>query len=152
LVLLLAFSTALGQRPTDIVQWSAAAPGAVKAGATAKIEVAASIQPGWKLYAVDQQAQGPEPLTFALQKGTSFEISRKALVAPQPKVQKDANFGVDTRYYENRAVFMVPVSVPAAVGPGRQSLPLEITFQVCGPELCLRPFTQKLTVELTVRR
>jgi hypothetical protein len=31
-------------------------------------------------------------------------------------------------------------------------VPLEVTFQACGAELCLRPFTQKLAVEISVRQ
>ena len=53
-------------------------------------------------------------------------------------------------YYENEAAFTVPVNVGTATGP--QTIPLEVTFQACGAEICLRPFTQKLPVQIEVRR
>ena len=141
------------QRPADVVKWSAAPPAAVAAGAVAKIEVNAKVQAGWKLYAIEQPKGGPIPLGFALADGAPFKIARKEIVAPQAKVLKqDENFAADTHFYEKDASFTVPVTVPATTAAGAHTIPLEVTFQACGAELCLRPFTQKLTVPLTVRR
>ena len=151
LVLLLAL-TAAAQRPSDVVRWSAEAPAAaVTPNGTAKIVVTARIEPGWKLYAIDQPKDGPKPLAF---EGTTrqFAVVTKAIVAPKPKVQKDENFGTETRYYESEAVFTVPVSIDGSVTAGRQGMPLNVTFQACGGDVCLRPFTQKLQVNVDVKR
>jgi hypothetical protein len=48
-------------------------------------------------------------------------------------------------------VFTVPVSLPASIS-GKAEIPLEITFQACGNNICLRPFTEKISVPLTVNR
>ena len=154
LVLLLALAFGPAQRPTDIVKW-ATTPSApqVEAGGVVQIFVSARIQAGWKLYAIDQPAGGPVPLTFDLADGARFAIAAKGIVAPKAKVQKqDANFAVDTKYYEQGARFTVPVSVPRTVSAGTHTIPLEVTFQACGAELCLRPFTEKLAVPITVRK
>lgn len=142
------------QRPSDIVKWSATPPAAaVAVGDEARITVTARVQKGWKLYAIQQPPGGPIPLAFALTKGAPFQIAGKQIVAPKAKVQKqDANFAVDTHYYENDVKFTVPVSVPGPTTAGEHTVPLEITFQACGAELCLRPFTEKLAVPVTVRR
>lgn len=142
------------QRPADIVKWSASAPATTVApGAVAKISVTAKIEPGWKLYAVEQPPGGPLALGFALTKGGPFEIAGKQIVAPKAKIQKqDENFTVDTRYYEGAATFTIPVHVAGTAPAGAQTIPLEITFQACGAELCLRPFTAKVDVPVTVAK
>ena len=139
------------QRPADVVRWSAAPVGIVAAGATVKVTVAAKVQPGWKLYAIEQPADGPKPLTFAVPKGSGFSVTATQITAPKAKVQDDENFGLQTRYYENDVSFTVPVGVPASAN-GATQLPLEVTFQACGQNICLRPYTQKLQVPITISR
>jgi thiol:disulfide interchange protein DsbD len=142
------------QRPTDVVKWSAeAAPATVTDGTTVSIKVSAQVQPGWKLYAIEQAEGGPKPLSFATAKGSPFQIVSKRIVAPPSKLQKqDENFALDTRYYENGAAFAIPVTVARQVPAGAHEIPLEVTFQACGAELCLRPFTQKLPVRISIAR
>jgi DsbC/DsbD-like thiol-disulfide interchange protein len=140
------------QRPADVVRWTAAVtPADVAPGATVKITVNAKVQSGWKLYAIEQPADGPEPLTFSVPKDSGYSLTAKQIVAPKAKVQNDDNFGLQTRYYENDAAFTVPVAVPASAS-GAVHVPLEVTFQACGQNICLRPFTQKLQVPITISR
>lgn len=141
------------QRPTDVVKWTVHAPAVlVSAGETVNLQVTAQIQPGWKLYAIAQPAGGPKPLVFATAAGSKFRVDAKKIGAPKPKVLKqDENFAVDTHYYEDEARFTIPVSLPRTIVAGAHEVPLEVTFQACGQELCLRPFTQKLAVGVTIR-
>ncbi len=139
------------QRPADVVRWSAAPVGIAAAGSTVKVTVAAKVQPGWKLYAIEQPADGPKPLTFAVPKESGFSVTTTQITAPKAKVQNDDNFGLQTRYYENDVSFTVPVGVPASAS-GATQLPLEVTFQACGQNICLRPYTQKLQVPITISR
>lgn len=151
LLLVLSLSAVVAQRPADVVQWSATAPTAsVVAGETAKIVLRAEIQGGWKLYALTQPAGGPQKLSIAVAKGAPFTLAEKQIVAPAPKTMKDENFGTNSMYYEKEVAFTVPVSVPKDAS-GQVQVPLEVTFQACGAELCLRPFTQKLSVAINVR-
>jgi thiol:disulfide interchange protein DsbD len=152
LLLILLTAVAAVQRPADIVRWSAAAPPkAVSAGGTAKIELTAKIEDGWKLYALTQPKGGPVPLEIVLEKSAPFTIVQKQITAPLPKVEKDDTFNVDTQYYEREAVFTVPVIVPKTAA-GKQQVPLDVTFQACGASICLRPFTQRINVEIRVSR
>jgi DsbC/DsbD-like thiol-disulfide interchange protein len=140
------------QRPADVVRWTAAAPAASAApGAIVKIIVSAKVQSGWKLYAIDQPADGPEPLTFAVAKDSGFSVTAKQITAPRAKVQNDENFGLQTRYYENEVSFTVPVGVPSPASRATH-VPLEVTFQACGQNICLRPYTEKLQVPITISR
>lgn len=152
LVLLLTAITA-AQRPTDIVRWSASAPSkAVAAGATATIELTAKIEDGWKLYALVQPKGGPVPLEILLGKGSAFTLVQKQITGPLPKLQHDDTFKVETQYYEREAAFTVPVTVPKTASSRKQQVPIEVTFQACGAEICLRPFTHRLNVDINVSR
>jgi DsbC/DsbD-like thiol-disulfide interchange protein len=124
----------------------------VHAGGTVRIALSAKIEPGWKLYALTQPEGGPQRLAIALPKGTPFTLNQKQIGGPVPKVHKDENFSMDTLYYEDAAAFTVPVTVSRDSAAGRQQIPLDVTFQACGQSLCLRPFTQRVTVELTIAR
>ncbi len=153
IALLLVLSVPLGsfQRPADVVRWSATAvTPTVEAGGTLHVSLTANVQNGWKLYAIAQPESGPKPLTIELAAGAPFTISRKQIVAPQPKTMKDENFDLDTRYYEGKATFRVPMTV-ARSASGKTNVPLEITFQACGNGICLRPFTEKVNLEVDIR-
>jgi DsbC/DsbD-like thiol-disulfide interchange protein len=150
LMLLLGLSAGSLQRPADVVKWSATAPAVDGAGAV-KVQLTATIQSGWKLYALTQPQGGPKPLAIEIADGAPFTIARKQIVAPKPKTLKDENFDLQTLYYDTQAVFTVPVSLPASIS-GKAEIPLEITFQACGNNICLRPFTEKISVPLTVNR
>ena len=150
LLLLLALFSGAGQRPADVVKWTVAAPqGWTTAGGTLALTVKATVADGWKLYAIDQPPAGPQPLAFATTK--PFAIQPKTITAPPAKVLKDPLFDANTRYYEKTASFTVPVSIPGDLA-GMHEIPVEVTFQACGADICLRPFTQKLPVHIEVRR
>ena len=146
LMLLIGLFAGSLQRPADVVKWSATAS-ALEGAGTVKVLLTATIEPGWKLYALSQPKGGPQPLAIEVADGAPFTIAKKQIVAPKPKTLKDENFDLQTLYYDTQAVFTVPVSVPPSVS-GKAEIPLEITFQACGNNICLRPFTEKVTVAL----
>jgi DsbC/DsbD-like thiol-disulfide interchange protein len=142
---------ASAQRPADIVRWSAKSPsGDVKPGGTLKVEVTAEIESGWHLYALTQSAAGPPPLAIAVPATVPFQLRSRDIEAPPPSISADPNFGTDTHYYENRVALSLPVVAKRDAKPGKHTLPIEITFQACSNTICLRPFTQKLSVDVAV--
>jgi thiol:disulfide interchange protein DsbD len=148
LILLMSLSIGSPQRPADVVQWSAAA--AAADGATVKVRLTATIQSGWKLYALTQPKGGPKPLAIEVADGAPFTISQKQIAAPKAKTLKDENFNLETLYYETQAVFTVPLVRSGSV-TGQAAIPLEITYQACGNGICLRPFTEKIDVRIANR-
>jgi DsbC/DsbD-like thiol-disulfide interchange protein len=150
LILFLGLSVGSFQKPADIVKWSATAPPALNAGGTVKVSLTARIENGWKLYALTQPQGGPRPLGIELAAGAPFTISKKQISGPKPKVLKDENFDLETLYYETEAVFTVPVTLSTSVS-GKTAIPFEVTFQACGNGICLRPFTEKVSVDVEVR-
>jgi thiol:disulfide interchange protein DsbD len=152
LLVILSLSAGVLQRPSDIVKWSATSPAAtVSAGGTIKVSLTAKVESGWKLYALTQPEGGPKPLDIELAAGAPFTISKKQIVGPKPKTLKDENFDLETLYYDTQAAFVVPVTVAASVS-GKTRIPFEVTFQACGEAICLRPFTETVTVDVTVEK
>ena len=152
LILVLCMSLGALQRPADVVKWSAEPQKeSVASGSTLNVRVTARIESGWKLYALTQPQGGPKPLAIDVASGAPFTISKKQIASPKPKTLKDENFSLETLYYEGEAVFTVPVTVSASAS-GRTRIPLEITFQACGNGICLRPFTEKVNVDVEVNR
>lgn len=152
LIAALLFSGPAVQRPQDIVKWSAATPAKpVRPGSVARIALKATIEEGWKLYALTQLKGGPVPLEIAVPKDAPFTLAAKEIVAPVPKVEKDETFSVDTRYYEREVAFTLPVLMPQSAS-GTASVPIDVTFQACGASICLRPFTQRIVVPVAVSR
>jgi hypothetical protein len=139
------------QRPTDVVKWTVKAPtAALKPGVATGVELTAEVEPGWHLYALTQPKGGPAELSIAPAKGKPFNIKVRDIAAPAPRVERDLNFSLDTHQYEGKVVFTLPVVARRHAASGKQSLPLEITFQACGNGICLRPFTQTVPLDVTV--
>jgi len=138
------------QRPSDVIRWTAAGPEApVKAGGTAPIRLAADIDPGWHLYAFNQPTGGPRSLEVTAVKGGPVVVSAK-IDAPPPKVAHDPNFNLETRYYDEPTTITVPVRIATTESPGARRVSLEIVFQACTERLCLRPYTETVTIDITV--
>lgn len=136
------------QRPADVVKWSATARSVD--GGTVSVSLIANVASGWKLYALTQPDGGPKPLSIELSSGAPFTISKKQIVAPKAKTMKDENFDLETRYYEGKVAFTVPVTASKPVA-GSAQIPFEITFQACGNGICLRPFTEKVSAPVVIR-
>ena len=139
------------QRPTDVVRWSARAAGDAAPGGRLDIEVTAEVQRGWNLYGLMQPKTGPKPLHFAIAAGEPFEIRVKEIKGPAARTVADENFNAETSQHAGKAVFSVPVTIGRGVPAGARTVPLQVTFQACGNGLCLRPFTQTLDVQVTIR-
>jgi thiol:disulfide interchange protein DsbD len=122
----------------------------VRPGAVAIVTLWADVQPEWHLYALTQPKGGPIPLEIKAAKGQPFEVLRGKITAPAPKSAADENFQLETRYYDTRTTFTVPVTVASSAADGPQMLSLEVRYQACSATICLRPITQTLQIPLTV--
>jgi hypothetical protein len=152
LALVLAATTLAAQRPSDIVKWSAKPVQAdVKAGSVVPLEITADVQAGWYLYGLTQPKGGPIPLNFAGARGKLFQVQPRGIKGPEPIAKDDPIFDLETTMHSGKATFTVPVLVARGVAAGRQTIPLEVTFQACGDGICLRPYTHAVNVDIVVR-
>ncbi len=150
LLSLLVLAAAAPAPAQDPVKWSGTAPAgrSFRAGESFAAEVTARIDSGWHIYSVTQGPGGPFPTRFALPEREPFRLNG-AVTGPQPKVEMDANFGIQTESLAGAVVFAVPVMVQSAA-PGAQRLRVNVRYQACDEANCLPPRTDTLELPVTL--
>jgi DsbC/DsbD-like thiol-disulfide interchange protein len=145
IVLSLSFltATAFSQTPADIVKWSSTIPST--SDAIVPVTISAQIELGWHVYGPTQEAGGPTAMTFRIPEGKPYSIAGAPKSAP-PIKKRDENFQMETVFYERSARFTLPVK--RAAGAQKDSVPVDVRFQVCNASLCLPPTTVHLTAEV----
>lgn len=141
LTLILSFS-AFAQDPTKWSLRTADGQGDIKKDQRISVDLRAVIEPGWHLYALDQAAGGPIATTIKVAEGKPFAIDG-AIKSPSPKVAFDPNFNIDTKYFENEAVFIVPLKATADLNADQ--IALDVRFQLCNDTFCLPPRTKRVS-------
>ena len=148
----LAGAAASQEAPPTPVRWSALDTTAtIKRGDTAVVRVAAQIDEGWHLYSLEPIERGPIPTTLTATPAPPFSLNAKEIDSPEPKRSQDPNFGVETAYYEESAVFGLPIAVAKDAAAGERTLEITARFQVCSDRICLRPQVAKMPVTVTIR-
>lgn len=121
----------------------------VRTGETLTASLKAEIEPGWKLYALDQPSGGPIATTIKISAGSPFEIAGQIASSPKPKQAVDNLFvGEDgkplvTKYFQDSVNFGVPLN--AMADGAANTLALDVRFQLCNDTVCLPPKTVKVT-------
>lgn len=137
--------------PTPI-RWSATdGQASAKAGDTIVVRVAAEIDEGWHLYALDPIEGGPIPTRLGVAPAPPFSLLEKEIDKPEPKRALDRNFGVETAYYEESATFGLPVAIAKSAPAGERVVEISARFQACNESMCLKPETQTLRVRVNIR-
>ena len=122
-------------------------------GPSFKVELTATIESPWHLYAIDQPKGGPIPTTITIPDGLAFRI-KGTIESPRPIERFDENFKISTKFFENQATFTIPVDDTSGLDPrsgglatsGRiEDLALNVRYQVCNDTLCLPPKTVKVS-------
>ncbi len=141
------------QKSEDVVRWSASPPAAaVKPGTTTQVRLKAEILSGWYMYALTQLEGGPPALEIAVAKGQPFTLDRQRIEGPLPEATKGAAGEPDVFHYDEKVTLSVPLGAPKTLKPGKHTVPIEVTYQVCSGSICLRPATAVLPVQVTVAR
>ena len=137
--------------PTPI-RWSAADEKvSAKPGETIVVRIAAQIDEGWHLYALDPIEGGPIPTKLSVAPAPPFSLLEKEIDKPEPKRAQDPNFGVETAYYEESATFGLPIAIAKNAPAGERVVEIAARFQACNESICLRPQTATMPVKVTVR-
>ncbi|MBX7149617.1 sulfite exporter TauE/SafE family protein [bacterium] len=77
-------------------------------------------------------------------------ISLGTLVKPLAEVKMDPYLEKEVEIYHNELSLDLPVSISAQIAPGTYALSGVIKLQGCSTELCYRPMTYPITINLTV--
>jgi hypothetical protein len=145
--------TGLGQAPSQVVQWSAAVTpkGAAKQGRKVDLELSASVQEGWHVYALTQISGGPTPLHVSLDENTVVQMAGVAS-GSAPVRKHDPSFDLDTELYSRTFTLRVPIEVKRHAALGNQTVPVSVRFQSCNDRTCLPPRTVHLTVPIEIQQ
>lgn len=148
-------ATAMAQGPTgagNTVSWTASVQGSetVKAGSRVSVMLSGAVVDGWHVYAIEQPARGPIPMSVWLE-ANSVAVADGKPTASAPEKVFDRSFGFETRYYSAPFKLTVPVRVNENAAPGRQEIPVTVQFQTCNGINCQPPKNVKLNAVVTVR-
>ncbi|HEX8636693.1 MAG TPA: protein-disulfide reductase DsbD N-terminal domain-containing protein, partial [Pyrinomonadaceae bacterium] len=126
------------------VTWTLNAPAkAVKSGGRFDARLTANIGGGWHLYSLTQPPGGPNATRISAASEPTFKLAG-AIKSPKPKVEFDENFGINTESYTDGVTFTIPLQAAADVPAGKQTLGVNVRFQVCNETTCLPPRTVKV--------
>ncbi len=140
------------QIPKEPVQWSVRAELAgepLKAGDKFVLHLTAKIADGWHLYSTEQEEGGPIPTRIVLPPDQPFEKDGP-IASLEPKTAFDPNFNLMTAYFEETAVYSIPMKVSATAAAGASEARVNVSFQTCNDQLCLPPKTVKLAVKISL--
>ena len=148
-----AFHSRAQESAPQPVQWSAkfASPAsALHPGAKITLNLTASIDSGWHVYAVSQPSDSPVIATdISVPAGQPLALSGD-IAAPQPTSRMDPTIGKQTDFYEHSAAFTLPLKVAKKARTGKHSFEVEVRFQACSDRLCLPPRTEKIETPVSI--
>jgi thiol:disulfide interchange protein DsbD len=120
---------------------------AVAAGGRFTATLHAIVPSGWHLYSVTQPPGGPVPTTIDIV-GPQFKLAGP-IDGPIPVSAPDPNFSITSEWYEDSAVFHLPVAV-AKTAEGNRTLTVHFGYQTCTARYCLPPRVDTLTLAVRV--
>jgi hypothetical protein len=122
-----------------IVQWT----GVLDVAASA-LDLSATVQEGWHVYAATQLPGGPTPLQVTLGEGAGARLQGVAS-GTVPLKRHDTSFDLDTEFYTKAFTVHLPV-VWHASRDTLAFLPVVVRYQTCSDRECLPPKTIQLSV------
>lgn len=111
--------------------------------------IVATIEPGWRLYAMDEPDRGPVPTEFMVAAEAPFELLSAR--GDHPLRHFDPDTGLATTFYEGQASFLLRFRVRSAMKAGAQQVAVTVRYQACNATMCLPPRIEDLRVPLMVR-
>jgi thiol:disulfide interchange protein DsbD len=151
IILLAAAAISVSARPLPI-KWSLELPkdaASIEAGRSVNVGLNAELDPGWKLYALDQPPGGPIATTIRAADGRQFVIVGD-IRAPKPLEKVDPLFigedgkPLNTKFYESRVNFSLSIRADADINA--DDIAFDVRYQVCDAEVCLPPKTLRVSL------
>ena len=147
------FQTHAQESAPQPVQWSAkfaSSSAALRPGAKVTLNLTANINSGWHVYAVSQPPDSPVIATdISVPAGQPLALSGD-IAAPQAISRMDPTIGKQTDFYENSAIFTLPLKVEKKARAGKRSFEVDVRFQACSDRLCLPPRTEKIETPVSI--
>ena len=106
-------------------------------GGEGEIVFSATVDPGWHVYSTDMGDDGPISATFNAVKMDGVETVGKLQPKGNVIKQFDKMFGMELRFFENKATFVQKVRFTKA----DYSIDCYLEYGACNDEMCLPPST-----------
>ena len=106
-------------------------------GADAEIIFSATIDPGWHVYSTDMGDDGPISATFNKVKMDGVETVGKMQPRGNIVKQYDKMFGMELRFFENKATFVQKIRFTKP----DYDIDCYLEFGACNDEMCMPPST-----------
>lgn len=138
--------------PPSPVSWTVAAAGKPNVpvpGSRIDVEVRATVERGWYIYAMTQPAGGPTPLRITVPEEQPFAAAG-AISGPDPRRAWDSAFEIESAKHDGTVTFTLPVAIDAAAASGPATFKVRVRYQACSDTLCLRPKTETLSLPLEI--
>lgn len=111
-----------------------------------QLNLIASIQPGWHLYAQKQPADAiAQPTTFTFNNNPLLNFEGKVKEIGKLEKFVDKTLDVSANQYSNKVVFVQTVKLK---GKARTAVTGKLEFQTCDDKKCLPPKTVPFTIAL----
>lgn len=140
------------QVPDEPIKWALALPAptaTVAPGGTITLQLTATIDEGWHLYATTLGPGGPIPTVISVPAGQAFSLNG-SINEPSPTSAFDANFNMTLEFHQDKATFGIPMKVAATTAAGDVPARVAISFQTCNDKFCLPPKQVVTTVPVKV--
>ena len=139
------------QAAPNPVQWSVVSVPhkPLTTGASFTLELLSRIDPGWHLYALDQEEGGPIATEIGLPEN-SF-LSLESIHSPKPIHLLDPNFNHRVSIYVEKAQFRLAMTVGPDSPTGTQHSSIQIRYQCCDATMCLPPRRTTLDFSLSIK-
>ena len=118
-------------------------------GEVVVLEVKASIEDEWHIYAIYDVPEGPKPTVIRIESDEIVKTGR--VIEPDPIVTYDEGFDNITKYHEGNPVFRVPIIIDKNLSNGVYSFDVAIEYQVCTGNLCYPPNEYSNNVSFTLQ-
>ena len=144
----LAFPTSATAAPPTPAHWSIQQPShkPLAPGATFTVTLAAQIQPGWHLYALQEPDGGPLPTEIGLAENDPLVLLDVSEPAPR-KLPDPLTHSVAGIFLDNVA-FTLKLRAPRTAPPAGTISHVLVRYQTCNDQVCLPPHTETVGLPL----
>lgn len=125
------------------VSWVFAA--APSEGDTVEVQMNATCEPGWHIYALTLPSdEGPLPTVIEVDAGPEYQLAGVTL-EPKPIEENDPNFGMIVRYHGGTTTFIQPVERNST---GAFTIHGSVEYMACNDMTCLPPTKVEFTLDI----
>ncbi len=110
-------------------------------GAKYRIEVTATLEEGWHLYALDAPTDMANPTIFTFDESSNYTLIGEMSTDVKPHVEE--MFGVDVGYYEDRVTFRQEIKLTKSAGA---EVNFNVEWMLCNDMSCVPPTDQDFSI------